>query len=471
MHVIFALLLQMQMDHHQHAAAERLGTVSFKTSCAPSTQAGFTRGVALLHSFWYAESEKVFRRVAEADPQCGMAWWGVAMSNFHQVWPSPYNAAEKERGIAAVAKAKEVGAKTLREQAYIEAIQPMFRDPRAYEAAMQKIVADNPDDDEAQIFYSLILINHGMANPKDKTYAYQKQAAEILNRLLPTHQDHPGIAHYLIHSFDYPALAPLALNAANVYAKIAPSSPHALHMPSHIYVRLGMWPETIASNLASQRAAAAAHSTHDLLHADDYLAYAWLQRGEDAKVRELMKQVSAITIDVDNFAAYYAAASIPARYTIEGRRWKEAASLPVTKWDSYPYAESLTHFARAVGAARIGKLDDARNSVAELQRLRGKMSGYWSDVIDVQRREAEAWISRAEGKDDDALAMMRSAADLEDSMDKSPVTPGPPQPAREMLGDLLLELKQPAAAAEAYQLALKSSPNRRNALEGIRKTK
>ncbi len=488
--VLLAFPLIAQEHEHEHHADERLGTISFPVTCAPAAQTAFTRGVALLHSFWYEEAEKTFRRVAELDPQCGMAWWGVAMCNFHQVWPTPYTPAELQRGIDAAANAKRIGAKTPREQGYIDAIAILYDDAksvalpqraRAYEAAMQRLSARFPDDDEAAIFYALILINHGMATPKDKTYAYQKQAAEILNGLLPRHADHPGIAHYLIHSFDYPALAPLALSAANAYAKIAPSSPHALHMPSHIYVRLGMWKETIDSNLASARAATDyANANHpgstafDALHADDYLTYAWLQRGEDDKVHALVQQLQAVKkLDTENFAGFYALAAVPARDAIERRRWSDAMALPVIEslpWSQYAYAESLTHFARALGAARLHEVAKAKESLARLAQLRqlliDQKNPYWADQVDVQRREAEAWIARAEDRNGEALTLMQGAAELEDSMDKSPVTPGAIVPAREMLGDLLLELNEPAAALTAFETSLKNAPNRLNGLAG-----
>ena len=474
MSFLLALLLAMQMDEHHHHAAERLGTVSFPTSC----KADLNRAVALLHSFWYEESEKAFREIAAKDPQCGMAWWGVAMSNYHAVWPTPNTPAERERGIAAAKQAKEVGAATPREQMYIDAVGELYRDPRAYEAAMKELVAKYPDDDEAAIFYGLILINHGMAQPTDKSYAWQKQAAEIFNRLLAKHPDHPGIAHYLIHSFDYPALAPLALNAAYAYAKIAPSSPHALHMPSHIFVRLGMWQETIDANIASERAARQhAMETHpgttafDALHATDYLAYAYLQRGENAKAKKLVEEVAKIkALDIENFAAFYAIAAVPARYALETRNWKMAAALTVSPtslpWNRYPYAESLTHFARAVGAARLGDVAAARTAVSRLEELRGKETPYWSKQIEVQSLAAQAWIARAEKKDDDAVRLMSSAADLEESMDKSPVTPGSILPAREMSGDLLMELGRGSDARSAYERSLQDAPNRRNSLEG-----
>jgi hypothetical protein len=480
MHILAMLLLAGQMEMHDHHHGDRLGTVSFATSCAPETQATFTRAVARLHSFWYAQAEKEFREVAAKDPKCGMAWWGVAMSTYHQVWPDKYSPAELQRGIEAAAKAKKIGAKTPREKAYIDAIATFYkdRDARAYEAAMSDLVAKNPDDDEARIFYALSLINHGMSLPKDKTYEWQKKAADILNTLLEKHPDHPGIAHYVIHSFDYPALAPLALNAANAYAKIAPDAPHALHMPSHIYVRLGMWPQTIDSNIASERRARAVARPEvipfDALHADDYLAYAYLQRGEDDKVRAIVDELRAAKeIDTENFAAYYAFAAVPARYAIERHKWADAAALTVAPnfaWDRFPYAEALTFFAKGMGAARSGDVAAARTAVDRLGVLRQKLldakNPYWADQVDVQKRAAEAWIARAEGRNDDAVKAMESAADLEDAMDKSPVTPGAILPAREMLGDLLLELNQPARALAAYERSLKDNPNRLNGLSG-----
>lgn len=487
--LLLAPPLAAQHEHHG-AAPERLGTVSFPISCNANAQVHFTRAIALLHSFWYEEAEKAFLETAKADPACGIAWWGVAMSNYHQVWPSPYSPAELTRGIAASAKAESVGAKTPREKAYIKAIATFYRDAektdiipraRAYEGAMERLTAQFPDDDEAAIFYGLALVSHGMST-FDKTYAYQKRAAEIFNKLLPAHPDHPGIAHYLIHSFDYPSLAPLALNAAYAYAKIAPSSPHALHMPSHIFVRLGMWKETIDSNISSANAAreyaARFHPgtmSFDALHASDYLTYAYLQIGEDEKVRQLTEELSTVkALDSENFAGYYALAAVPARVALERRRWADAAALQVRPanfpWDRYPYAEAVTWFARAVGAARSGQPAEARRDVERLMQLRQKLldqkNPYWANQVDIQIRAAQGWIARAEGRNDDAEASLRSAADLEDSTEKSPVTPGSILPAREMLGDVLLETNQPQKALEAYARSLKDSPNRLNSLSG-----
>jgi tetratricopeptide (TPR) repeat protein len=410
------------------------------------------------------------------------------MSNYHQVWPTPYSPTELKRGIESAQKAKSAGAKSERERMYIDAIAAFFNgeNRQAYESAMASLVAKYPDDDEARIFYGLALVAHGMAQPTDKTYAYQKKAADIFNALLAKHPDHPGIAHYLIHSFDYPALAPLALNAAHAYAKIAPSSPHALHMPSHIFVRLGMWQETIDSNIASAKAArdyaARAHPgsmPFDALHAYDYLTYAYLQRGENDKAQALVDELASIkSLDVENFAGYYGLAAVPARFALERHRWADAAALAVKPanlpWERYAYAEAITYFARGVGAARSGNAARAREDVARLQQLRQKLveqkNAYWADQVEVQRRIADGWIARAEGRNEEALALMKSAAELEDSMDKSPVTPGSIVPAREMYADLLLELNQPAKALEAYKAVLKDSPGRRNALAGVART-
>ena len=489
--VFHPLVAQTEQHEHHGEAPERLGTVSFPISCTPAAQAKFKRAVALLHSFWYEAAEKAFVETANADPQCGMAWWGAAMSNYHQVWPSPYSPAELARGVAAAAKAKSVGAKTARENGYIDAIAAFYRDvehddiitrARAYEAAMQRLTAAFPNDDEAAIFYGLALVAHGMSTPTDKTYAYQKQAAEIFNRLLTTHPDHPGIAHYLIHSFDYPALAPLALNAAYAYAKIAPSSPHALHMPSHIFVRLGMWDETIGSNLKSAKAARdyAAHAhpgamSFDELHASDYLAYAYLQLADDEPVRQLVDELAAIkSLDVENFAGYYALASVPARFALERKRWADASALTVRPasfpWDRYAYAEAVTWFAAGIGKARGGDPAGAHADVERLKQLRQKLidqkNAYWADQVSVQIDAVEGWTAHAEGHQDVAEAQLRKAADLEDSMDKSPVTPGSILPAREMLGDFLLATNRPQPALEAFERSLKDSPGRLNGLSG-----
>jgi hypothetical protein len=481
-------------DTHAHEHGERLGAVRFPTSCAPAARPHFERGVALLHSFQYDESLKAFDAAAQADPRCAMAQWGVAMTLYHPIWaagnpsaaPTP---AELERGRAAVERAKALPAATDRERDYIEAIAAFYRDSErldhatraeAYARAMEQVARRHAQDPEASIFYAAALL--GTAPATDKTYARQKKAAQILNAVLPKTRDHPGVAHYLIHSFDYPDLAQLALPAARAYAKIAPSSSHALHMPSHIFTRLALWPESIRSNLDSAAAARRSMArtrpgaTHfDELHAMDYLVYAHLQRGEDKKADAVLAQMRAVkSLDVPNFAAAYAFAAAPVRPLLERRRWAEAAALrlspPDFPWRNFAWAEAIVEFGRALGAARSADSRYAADSVANLARIRSALSEardpYWADQVEVQRRAAAAWLARARGEDRDALESMRSAADLEDSMDKHPVTPGPVLPARELLGDLLVELGRPAEAVVEYERSLARSPGRFNSLAG-----
>jgi tetratricopeptide (TPR) repeat protein len=417
-----------------------------------------------------------------------MAHWGVAMSLYHPVW-APSSPAELQKGWAAVEKAKSVDPKTSRERDYIAAIEAFYKDSDrldhrtralAYESAMEQVYLRYPNDREAAIFYALALLGTGPIT--DKTFANQKKAAGILNRVLPLEPRHPGVAHYLIHSFDYPQLAHLALPAARSYARIAPSSPHALHMPSHIFTRLGLWQESINSNLASAASAknhvAKTHpgaASFDQLHALDYLVYAYLQGGEDEKARQILAQANEITkVDAENIAAAYAFTAIPARYLLERRRWPEAAKLelrPATfPWDRFRYAEAIIYFARAVGAARSGDANSARRDVEKLSALQSALANakdtYWANQVEILRRSAEGWLAHAEGKSDEALTLMRSAADLEATSEKHPVTPGPIIPARELLGDLLLELKQPELALREFETSLKESPRRFNGLYG-----
>jgi tetratricopeptide (TPR) repeat protein len=480
-----------QDDHEQHAHAEpeKLGRVRFPTSCKPELQQTFSRGMALLHSFAYVEAGRTFAKVAAEDPGCAMAQWGIAMSNYHPIWGPPTEsefAAGREAAEAAAAIATGSG----RERDYVAAIGAFYRGDSvphsarvvAFEQAMATVVAKHPEDREATIFHALAMLGVAYNSPPEKTYARQKQAAEILNHLLPLEPEHPGIAHYMIHAFDYPELAELALPAARAYAKIAPSAPHALHMPSHIFTRLGMWQESIESNLSAAKTAqvwiAKTHpeaTAFDALHAMDYLEYAYLQTGQDTKARELVEGVSKVTsFDVPSFAAGYALAAIPARYALEHQSWKDASALAVQPatfpWNKYPYAEAITHFARAVGGARASDLKTARQAVARLEAIRIVLQGSkgfdWATQVEIQRRVAAGWLARAEKKDDQALALMRSAADLEDSTDKHPVTPGSILPAREQLADLLLELGKPAAALAEYETSLRSAPARFNSYQG-----
>lgn len=477
-----------EMHPHTHAPAEKLGQVNFAVSCNASAQTQFNRATALLHSFWYEEAEKAFAAVATDDPRCAMAHWGVAMSLYHPVW-APSSPAELQKGWAAVEKAKSVEAKTDRERDYIAAIEAFYKDSDrldhrtralAYEKAMERVYLSYPKDREAAIFYALALLGTGPIT--DKTFANQKKAAGILNRVLPQEPRHPGVAHYLIHSFDYPQLAYLALPAARSYARIAPSSPHALHMPSHIFTRLGLWQESINSNLASAATAknhvAITHpgaASFDQLHALDYLVYAYLQRGEDKKARQILAQANDVEkVDAEVIAAAYAFTAIPARYALERRRWSEAAKLelrPATfPWDRFRYAEAIVYFARGVGAARSGDPNAARRDVEKLSALQTSLANvkdtYWASQVEIQRRAVAAWLAHAEGKSDEALTLMRSAAELEAASEKHPVTPGPIIPARELLGDLLLELKQPELALREFETSLRDSPKRFNGLYG-----
>jgi len=494
--VTLALLLcpftpRAQEMPHRHDTEEKLGRVNFSVSCSGAAQQQFNRAVALLHSFWYEEAEKGFVEVTKTDPKCGMGYWGIAMSSYHPVWAPPV-AAELRNGMAAMQKANVVGARTQREKDYIAAIETFYKDPDkfdhrtralAYEKAMEQLYLRNPKDHEAAVFYALALL--GTALPTDKIYANQKKAGEILNKVLLYEPEHPGVAHYLIHTFDYPTLAPLALAAARSYAKIAPSSPHALHMPSHIFTRLGLWQESIESNIASAAAAknyvARMHpgaASFDQLHAMDYLAYAYLQTAQDGKVKEIVDALYAMNkVDANTFAAAYAFAAIPARYALERRQWSEAAELKVHPadfpWNNFPYAEAIIYFGRAVGAARSGDAAGASKDIERLTSIQRSLAeakeNYWATQVEIQRQTAAAWLARAEGKNEEALKIMRSAVDLEGSTEKNPVTPGAVLPARELLGDLLLELREPKQALKEFEASLLVSPNRFNGLYGAAK--
>jgi tetratricopeptide (TPR) repeat protein len=479
-----------QHEHdHAHPAPEKFGQIRFPTSCNATVQPVFERGLALLHSFAYVKAAKAFEEVSAKDPGCGMAQWGLAMTYFHTIWGPPTDD-EFAAGRAAAQKAAATGAPSARERDYIAAIGSYYQGDGvphpsrvvAYEKAMAGVAQRSPGDHEAVIFHALSILGVAYNSPPDKTYSRQREAAKILNGLLTVEPDHPGIAHYMIHSFDYPELAELALPAARAYAKIAPSAPHALHMPSHIFTRLGMWKESIDSNIASAQTAQrwiskshAGATAFDALHAMDYLEYAYLQTGQDAKAREVADNVAKVTsFDIAQFAAGYALAAVPARHALERRAWTEAAAVtaqPATfPWAKYPYAKAIVHFARAVGAARTGDANAARPEVAALTEIQASLKGQkgfdWATQVEIQRRAAAAWLARAEKKDAEALALMRSAADLEDSTDKHPVTPGSILPAREQLADLLAELGQPAAALAEYEGSLRTAPGRLNTYDG-----
>jgi hypothetical protein len=479
-----------QEDHSRHdgGAISELGTVHLPISCSVPAQEKFTRGVALLHSFGYEEAAQVFSEIGAAEPNCGMAYWGVAMTYYHPVWAPPTRE-DLERGAEASARATRASAKTQRERDYIAAIAALYRDwmtaplrkrAEAYREAMKQQHERYPDDDEAAIFYALAV--RGLADDNDKTLAEQKKAADILLAVLPRNQNHPGVAHYLIHSFDYPSLAERALPAARAYAKIAPDAPHALHMPSHIYTRLGLWDESIESNLASA-AAAKSHAakmhpgagSFDELHADDYLVYAWLQEAKDGRSLEILGEMRAMTkVDDPQFAAAYAFAAAPVRYALERHDWKAAAVLEISPlwfpWKDFPHAEAISNFARALGCARTGNLAGARRAIdklAELKRAEPPDQPYdWATQIEIQEIAAKSWMVLASGNKNDALNLAGAAADLEDRTEKHPVTPGSVLPARELLADMLLETGSPAAALAEYKATLKVTPRRFRSIAG-----
>ena len=476
---------------HTHEPSEKLGQVNFTVSCNPQAQKQFNRAVAWLHSFEYEEAAKAFSEVTVTDPRCGMAYWGIAMSNYHPIWAPP-TAAELQKGSSAVAKAKRVGAQTGRERDYLAAIEVFYKDfdkldhkarTFAYTEAMKQLRQRYPSDNEAGVFYALALIATGMM-AHDKSYAREKEAAQILNRVLAREPQHPGVAHYLIHGYDYPALAHLALPAARSYAKIAPASAHAQHMPSHIFTRLGLWQEAIRSNLDAETAAKAFAIRNHLsgvwdeqFHAMDYLVYAYLQGAQDKHARGVLDELNKISkAEPETFKVAYAVAAIPARYALERRRWDEAAKLALPAlgafpWQRFRWAEANIHFARAIGAARTGDVASARQEIGKLaatqQTLAEVKGDYdWATQVEIERQVASAWLAQAEGHDDDALRLARAAADLDDATDKHPVTPGAILPAREQLGELLLELKQPLAALREFETSLGQAPNRFNGLYG-----
>jgi tetratricopeptide (TPR) repeat protein len=491
---LFALAFPLSADTgHDHSEGDptKLGKVHFPISCGAESQKKFDAGLAMLHSFWYGKSDKAFADLAAADPGCAIAHWGVAMSRFHQIWEVP-PPDDLKAGVAAIAAARAASAKTQRERDYIEALGAYYDKSDtldhvtrflAYEKAMEALAAKYPKDPEASIFYALAL--NGVANnglPPDKTYARQKKAGAILEPIFREMPEHPGIAHYIIHSYDYPPLAERGLDAARRYAKIAPDAPHALHMPSYIFTRLGLWEDSIASNLASAEAARRnlqktmpGAFAFDELHAMDYLAYAYLQTGRDAEARKVLDDAArAEKFDKQTFAAAYALTAIPARLALERRNWSDAKAVDLKPagfaWSKFPWVEGTVALARAVGFARSGDVASAHKEVERLEKVRDALkdakNAYWADQVEINRLEAAAWLARAEKKDAEALELMRSAAALEDTADKHPVTPGPILPAREQLGDLLVELGKPAEALGAYRADLAASPNRLNGLYG-----
>jgi len=468
---------------------EIFGSVSFTASVPDSLKKDFNIAIALLHSFEYNESEKMFARIIERSPDCAMAYWGVAMSNFHALWAPPTEA-ELQKGAKAIELARSINNKTKRETDYIEALAKFFENAGhadhhsrvlSFENAMEKLYQTYPDDLEAGVFYALAL--DAAADPTDKTYTKQKKAFSILNPMFQKEPLHPGLAHYIIHNCDYPALAELALPAARKYASIAPASAHAQHMPSHIFTRLGLWDECIQSNLVSVSSARCYASKAKIkghwdeeLHGIDYLVYAYLQKGDDEQARQQADYLQSIhEVDGINFKTAYAFAAIPARYALERKMWKEAAALSLHPtdfpWEKFPWQESIVHFARVIGAVHLNNVKEAKTELENLKSLYDKLvkqidKKQESAQVAIQIKTSEGWIEYKLRNNEKALAMMQEAADMEDGTEKHPVTPGEVIPARELYAEMLLEMNKPDLALENFELDLKTHSNRFNGLYG-----
>jgi tetratricopeptide (TPR) repeat protein len=479
------------------------GKVEFPVSCAPSVQSEFSRGVALLHSFFYEEARRVFTSVAERDPKCAMAQWGIAMTWWHPIWTPP-TPDEMSAGKATIEKAMSMNAGTDRERRFITALNVYYNTPDsstvgavgqschgpvgprdrviAYEKAMHQLRDKYPNDFEIQAFYAFAVLGVGYATPNDTSLSKQLEAAAIFEKLWKQNANHPGVVHYLIHCYDYPTLAQRGLAAAQSYASIAPWVPHALHMPSHIFTRLGMWDESIAANGASAEASRAyAAMRHrdateaEELHALDYMAYSYLQEARDAEAKKIVDLAAKVqkTNPELEFSAAYALAAIPTRYAFERNDWASAAKLTVRNlphWSSFPFMEALIEYGHALGCAHTGDLDGARKAIARMQQLRDATKDpkfdYFKNHLDLQMQAASAWVAASEGKKREAIEMLRRAADAEDVLGKHPVSPGAFVPVREQLGSLLLEVGQSKEAQREFEAALKIYPGRFRGLYG-----
>jgi len=483
--LVVSVALPGKAQQHVHPQSERLGTVHFATSCTETAQPQFDRAVALLHSFEFGAAIKAFDDTLTGDPSCAMTQWGIALSR----WGNPFAvgvrpAAQLQQGRAAVERARSIGAKTERERAYIEAIAELYDQPdrpqqarmEGYRDAMGQLSQRYRDDAEAAIFFALSLTAAEDLN--DKTYASRLRAVAILEPLFQQQPEHPGLAHYIIHSYDVPPLASRALDAAQRYAQIAPSAPHALHMPSHTFTRVGLWQQSIDTNIQSAAVAKEQKATGEELHASDYQMYAFLQSAQDAAAKRLLDSLPEIAARFDPraissaappSAGYYAIAAIPARFALERGAWAEAARLEIRP-SEIPYADALTEFARVLGAARSGDIAAARAGVERLEALRVREAAlnepYWTEQIRIERESAAAWVAFAEGRRDEALAQLRTAADAEDRTEKAAVTPGPLAPAREQLGEMLLEFGDNRGALAAFETTLTREPNRFRATYG-----
>ena len=477
-----ASALDDEMHAHHHDTTEQLGKVSFPISCAPASEKAFERGVALLHSFGYEEAEEQFVEITRHDPACAMAHWGIAMSLFHQIWERPQESALK-RGQQEIEKAQKIGAKTERERGYISALAVFYRDPAtndylkrtaAYSDAMAKLYQQYPTDLEAGAFYALSLL--AAEPPDDTSLTSRKKAVAVLNPLFQQQPDHPGLAHYIIHSCDSPQMAPLALVAARRYADIASSSAHAVHMPSHIFARLGLWQEDIQANLKSvaltHKSGAMYMHGHEL-HAMHFLLYAYLQTGQDEAAKQVVEQSKQILAtaptngDDTGMLEYYgfAAAHFPALYDLEMRHWTEAAALQPAA-NASPHLQMITYWARTIASAHMGDVEATRRNAQKFdeteEATRKSKYAYILDGPNASHGEVHAWLAYAEKKNDEALRQMRQVADTQDKVGKAEVD----IPAREMLADMLLELNQPEPALAEYEKSMKIDPNRFNGLAG-----
>ena len=487
--VAASVALAHEDDTLRTGKTEQLGEVNFPVTCNAAAQKEFNRAMALFHSFWFDPAKASFAKVLQHDPECGMAHWGISIMSMGNpfTWPTTPNISRA--GAPAAAAASRVSAKSERERDYIAALGALFKNwettefrPRAvaFEKAMEGVAAKYPKDEEAQILYALAL--NITALPTDKSFANQLKAAAILEPLFKKYPNHPGVTHYLIHTYDYAELAEKGLPSARIYGNIAPSVPHALHMPSHIFARVGLWKEMVDSNRASYQAAkgelqekSMGIGAYDALHAMDYMVFGQLQQGQDKAAKQLVEEAGAIRkVNVENFAAAYAFAAMPARYALERGDWAQAAKLalspPDLAWSKFPQAEGILVFARGLGAVRSGDVAAARKDVGRLQALKEALiavkSNYWAGQTDFQIKTVNGWIALAEKRNDEALQLMRTAAEAEETSDKHPVTPGNVVPSRELLGEMLLLLGQPKQALAEFERSLKRDPNRFRGIYG-----
>ncbi len=462
---------------------EKLGKVHFETSCAPAVTAEFDHAMALLHSFEFPAAIAGFQRVLKGDPSCGIAEWGIAMSTWGNPFAGLRAAKVLQDGLAAVGRAQTIGAKSEREREFISAVALLYTDTEsqdhrartlAYERAMERIYTKYPKDLEAAAFYALAVDQTAL--PTDKSYGNQLKAAAILENLFTIEPDHPGVTHYLIHSYDVPPLAPRGLKYARLYADLAPDAPHALHMPAHTFTRVGSWQESIDTNIRSHDAALVRNDSGEAMHAMDYMTYAYLQTAQDTAAKKIVDELAQragapmpAMPNMPGMAAGFPAIATPARWALERGAWAEAAALPIRP-AAQPYMEAMTHFARAIGLARSGRADAVKAEVDQLVVLRDKevalKDAYWTTQVDIQRQVAEAWMLWAQGQKDAAIKTLTAAAALEDTTEKSAVTPGPLAPAHELLGDMFLEANRPADALKEFETGLKKEPNRFRSVYG-----